>query len=317
MKISIVLPVHNEEENLIPLTEEILEVLNSHEIPYEIIFVDDGSTDRSKEIIRELSTKNDNIRAVIFRRNFGQTAAMAAGIDHATGEVIFLMDSDRQNDPHDIPKMLGEIKNGNDVVVGWRKDRQDAAVSRKLPSRIANHLIRKVGGVHVHDLGCSLKAFKRELIKEVHLYGEMHRFIPLYTNAIGARMAEMVVNHRPRVAGQTKYGISRTFRVILDLITVKFLLSYTTRPMYFFGKVSFGLFISCFITSIFLVIHKFANDISIIQSPLLILSAVLFILGGNFLLMGLLAELQMRTYYEAQNKPSYYVRERVNLQCAE
>jgi glycosyltransferase involved in cell wall biosynthesis len=275
--------------------------------------VDDGSTDASRKIIESLCSQDPLVKGIFFRRNFGQTAAMAAGIDHARGDIIVLMDADRQNDPADIPKLLKEIEEGHDVVVGWRKDRQDNTMSRKLPSYIANYLIRKIGGVKVHDLGCSLKAFRSQLIKEVKLYGEMHRFIPLYTTAHGGRLIEVVVNHRPRVAGKTKYGVMRTFKVILDLITVKFLMSYSTRPMYFFGSIGLSLFGLALLSSLFLLIHKFVNGISIIQSPLLILSAVLAILACNFILMGLLAEIMMRIYYDSSNRPSYYLQGTRNI----
>ncbi len=311
--ISVALPIHNEEDNILPMYEELVPVLSTLGRPYEIILVDDGSTDSSRKVIESLCAKDKKVKGVYFRRNFGQTAAMAAGIDHATGDVIVLMDADRQNDPADIPLLLSKIDEGDDVVVGWRKNRQDKAVSRKLPSKIANYLIRKVGKVQVHDLGCSLKAFRSDLIKGVKLYGEMHRFIPLYTTAQGGRLSEVVVNHRARVAGKTKYGVMRTFKVILDLITVKFLMSYSTRPMYFFGSVGMALFTLGLISSFFLLVHKFAHGISIIQSPLLILSAVFAILACNFILMGLLAEIMMRIYYDADHRPSYYVKSTSNF----
>ncbi len=313
MNISIVLPVHNEQDNITPLYDEIAHVLSKESYEGEIICVDDGSTDSSTKVIRSLAQKDTRVKLVEFTRNFGQTAAMAAGIDHAAGDVVILMDADRQNDPADIPVLLNKLNEGFDVCVGWRKNRQDKAINRKLPSKIANYIIRKVGGVQVHDLGCSLKAFKRELIQSVKLYGEMHRFIPLYTTAAGGKITEVVVNHRARVAGVTKYGINRTFKVILDLITVKFLMKYATKPMYFFGGGGLLMFVFSFITSLFLIAHKFLHNISIIQSPLLILAAVFFILAFNFILMGLLAEMQMRTYFESQNKPSYFVKETVNI----
>lgn len=313
MHVSLVLPVHNEEENITPLINEIESALLKLNLLYEIIVVDDGSTDQSINVIKEICLNNKKVKLIKFRRNFGQTAAMSAGIDHSKGDVIILMDSDRQNDPNDIPLLLKEIENGSDVVVGWRKNRKDDAIKRNLPSKIANWLIRKIGKVQVHDLGCSLKAFKKELISHVRLYGEMHRFIPLYTNAIGGKLTEVVVNHRPRVAGISKYGMIRTFKVLLDLVTVKFLLEYGTRPMYFFGVLSFSLLILGICSSIFLIIHKLANGISIIQSPLLIVTAVLVILSVNFIMMGLIAELLMRTYFESQKKPSYYLKETINL----
>lgn len=313
MNISIILPVYNEEENISPLIAEIESVISEHHLDCEIILVDDGSSDQSVNVIKEICQNNKKVKLLKFRRNFGQTAAMSAGIDYSQGDIIILMDSDRQNDPNDIPLLLSEIENGSDVVVGWRKNRKDDVIKRNLPSLIANCLIRKIGKVEVHDLGCSLKAFKKELISQVRLYGEMHRFIPLYTNAIGGKLTEVIVNHRPRIAGTSKYGMIRTFKVLLDLITVKFLLEYGTRPMYFFGMLSFTLLTLGILSSIFLIVHKLVNNISIIQSPLLIVTAVLIILSVNFVMMGLIAELLMRTYFESQKKPSYYLKEKINL----
>ena len=313
ISLSLVLPVMDEEKNLRPLYEEIVEVFKAKSYDYEIIFVDDGSQDRSREIISELGKKDPAIKGIFFRRNFGQTAAMSAGIDFSSKDIIFLMDADRQNDPRDIPAMLERIEQGDDVVVGWRKNRKDKAISRKLPSMLANWLIRKVGGVEVNDLGCSLKGFRSSLIKEVKLYGEMHRFIPLYTKLIGGRLSEVVVNHRERVAGKTKYGLGRTFNVILDLVTVKFFLSYGTKPMYFFGKFGlFFLFLSA-ASTFFLFLHKFLHQISIVQSPLLILFTIFMILGVHFILMGVLAEIQIRIYYESQHKKSYYIKSSMNI----
>lgn len=311
--LSIVIPYLNEEDNIIPLYEEICAVMSDMKIGHEIIFVDDGSTDSSNQKVETLAAADEKVKLIVFGRNFGQTAAMSAGIDFAQGEVIMLMDADRQNDPADIPKLYEKILEGHDVVVGWRKNRQDKTVNRKLPSRIANWLIRKVGGVQVNDLGCSHKAFRREIIKNVKLYGEMHRFIPLYTATVGGKLTEVVVNHRARVAGVTKYGIARTFKVILDLITVKFLMNYATRPMYFFGGCGLFFFMMSFVTAFFLIIHKVIDDISIIRSPLLIVTAVFILLAFNFVLMGLLAEILMRIYYESQNKTSYFVKRKVNV----
>lgn len=314
MDLSLILPVMNEEKNVKPLYEEIVEVVQAMKVNYEVIFVDDGSVDSSVKNIKELTEKDKNVRLLIFRRNFGQTAAMSAGIDAAQGDIVMLMDADRQNDPKDIPVLYKKIKDeGYDVVVGWRKNRQDKAINRKIPSVIANFLIRKIGGVNVQDLGCSHKAFRRELIQEVRLYGEMHRFIPLYTNSIGGKLAEVVVNHRPRVAGETKYGIARTVKVLLDLITVKFLMKYSTKPMYFFGGVGVLCALLSFATSALAIIHKLVHGISITQSPLLVVTAVLVILAVNFVLMGLISEMLMRTYFESQNKRSYLIKESVNV----
>lgn len=311
-KLSLVLPVMNEVQNIRPLYEEIVSVLKQMSIHYEIIFVDDGSTDGSIGEMKSLAEQDSQVKSLIFSRNFGQTAAMSAGIEQARGEIIMLMDADRQNDPQDIPNFLKEIENGHDVVVGWRKDRKDNAINRKLPSRIANHLIRKVGNVDINDLGCSHKAFRSEFIQQIRLYGEMHRFIPLYTTAMGGRLKEIVVHHRPRVAGETKYGIARTYKVILDLITVKFMMKYLTRPMYFFGGFGFLFGVLSILTSFSALFHKFYHDVSIIRSPLLIVTAVFVIISVNFFLMGLMAELLMRTYFESQNKRSYFIREKYN-----
>lgn len=313
IQLSVVLPVHNEQENIQEMFREIDEVCQKHQYDYEAVFVDDGSSDKSFTILEEMAQEHKQIKLIGFKRNFGQTAAMSAGIDYASGQTIILMDSDLQNDPNDIPMFLKEINNGHDVVVGWRKERKDNTLNRKIPSMIANWLIRKVGGVQINDLGCSMKAFNREIIKQVRLYGEMHRFIPLYTSAIGGKLTEVVVNHRARVAGETKYGINRTFKVILDLITVKFLIKYSTKPMYFFGGAALGFWALSILTSIFLMIHKFAHEISIIRSPFLILTCVLVMIGFNFILMGLLSEMIMRTYYESQNKKSYIVEKMVNI----
>lgn len=283
------------------------------EINHEIIFVDDGSSDDSIPLMKEIAEQDGSVKLLVFSRNFGQTAAMSAGIDHASGDVIMLMDADRQNDPKDIPLLYQEILNGQDVVVGRRKDRKDRAIRRKLPSKVANWLIRKVGGVKVSDLGCSHKAFRREFIQNIKLYGEMHRFIPLYTTAMGGRLKEVDVNHRPRVAGQTKYGIARTYKVLLDLLTVKFLMKYLTRPMYFFGGFGALFTLLSILSAGSALFHKFYHDVSIIRSPLLIVTAVFVIISVNFFLMGLMAELLMRTYFESQNKKSYLVRERINV----
>ncbi|WP_127717853.1 glycosyltransferase family 2 protein [Halobacteriovorax sp. HLS] len=311
--LSIVIPIYNEEDNIADLYQEIVEALSGENISYEIIFVNDGSKDKSEEIINEIGAKNPIVKGLHFKRNFGQTAAMAAGIEAGTGNLLGFLDGDRQNDPNDIPSMLKEFSNGYDVVVGWRKNRQDAVVSRKIPSKIANYLIRRIGKVEVHDLGCTLKIFKRELIQDIKLYGEMHRFIPLYAEAAGGRIKEVVVNHRARVAGETKYGISRTFKVILDLIVVKFLLHYSTRPMHFFGIFSFSFFLMTVGCSFALMLHMYLHKISMIQSPLLVLSSVFLSLSVNSILLGLISELLMRTYFSGNEKTSYNIKERVNF----
>ena len=317
--LSLVIPVYNEVENLRPLTAEITAALADQNLEYEIIFVDDGSNDGSFGLIQALHQEADRICAIRFRRNFGQTAAFAAGFDHAQGKVIVTLDADRQNDPADIPALLAKLNDGVDVVNGWRQNRQDPFLFRKLPSKIANGLIARSSGVQLHDRGCSLRAFRAEVVAELHLYGEMHRFIPEMIHFAGFTMAEVPVNHRPRVAGISKYGISRTFRVILDLMTVLFLRRYSDRPMHIFGYAgltcsTFGGFVLALLAGL-----KIWNGLTggwagfhayrIGDRPLLLLGVLLTLLGIQFLVMGLVAELIVRTYYESQNKPVYHVRE--------
>lgn len=319
--LSLVIPVYNEVENLRPLTDEITAALADQNITYEVIFIDDGSTDGSFEQIRELHQEDGRICAIRFRRNFGQTAGFAAGFDHAQGRVIVTLDADRQNDPADIPALLTKLEEGAgfDVVNGWRVNRQDPFLLRKFPSKIANLLIAKSTGVGLHDRGCSLRAFRREVVKEFHLYGEMHRFIPEMVHFAGFSMAEVPVNHRPRVAGDSKYGLSRTFRVILDLTTVLFLRRYGDRPMHIFGQLGIlsgglGTILGGFLagTKIWAGISHGIEGFHATQigeRPLLLLSVLLIILGVQFLVLGLMAEMNVRTYYESQNKPVYHVRE--------
>ncbi len=308
MLLSVVIPLFNEEENILLLYDELIEVLSSCEEEYEIIFIDDGSRDRSLELLKELQGNDSHVVVVSFRKNFGQTAAMAAGFDYARGDVIITMDGDLQNDPRDIPKLLEQIAAGNDVVTGWRFDRKDAFINRRLPSIIANKIISKTTGVNLHDYGCTLKAFKREVIKNVKLYGEMHRFIPAIASGMGIDFTEVKVNHRPRRFGLTKYGISRTIRVILDLITVKFLLSYATRPIQVFGLmglVSGGI---GFLIALVMTFQRQFMGIPLADRPLLFLAVLLMFVGIQFISLGLIAELQARTYHESQNKPVYHVK---------
>jgi glycosyltransferase involved in cell wall biosynthesis len=309
LKISVILPVLNEEENLIDMNTEIIEVIEDMDVDYEIIYIDDGSTDRSFDILCSLREENPNIKIIQFRRNFGQTAGLAAGFEHASGDTIITMDSDRQNDPHDIPMLLAKIDEGYDLVSGWRFDRQDAWLSRKLPSKLANALISKITGVKLHDYGCSMKAFHKDVIENVRLYGEMHRFIPAIASWMGVRIAEVKVNHRARVAGTSKYGISRTFRVILDLITVKFLLQYSARPIHFFGGLGLISGVTGFLIAVVMLIQKFFFAIPMADRPLLLLAVLLMFIGLQFITFGLLGELMTRTYHEAQNKPVYVVRQ--------
>jgi glycosyltransferase involved in cell wall biosynthesis len=307
MTLSIVIPIYNEEENIQILHEKLTEVLKPLEKEYEILFVDDGSADRTLSILEEIQAKDKHVVVLSLRRNFGQTAAFAAGFDFARGDVIVTMDGDLQNDPADIPKLLELIK-GNDLVSGWRKKRKDPFFTRRLPSIAANWLISKVTGVKLHDYGCSLKAYRRDVIKNLKLYGEMHRFIPAVASWYGVRIAEVETVHYPRLRGKSKYGISRTIKVVLDLITVKFLQSFSTKPIQFFGPVGVisGLF--GFLISLYLASDKlfFGRDIG--GRPLLLLGALLIIVGIQLIGMGLLGEMLVRVYHESQRKPIYVIK---------
>lgn len=308
MLLSVVIPLFNEEENIPLLYDELNEVLPGLDLEYEVIFIDDGSSDNSLQLLKELQAEDSRVVVVSFRKNFGQTAAMAAGFDYADGDVIITMDADLQNDPHDIPKLLEQIENGNDVVTGWRFDRKDPFINRRLPSIIANKIISKTTGVNLHDYGCTLKAFKREVIKNVRLYGEMHRFIPAIASGMGIDFTEVKVNHRPRIFGSSKYGISRTIRVVLDLMTVKFLLSYATRPIQVFGLMGVicgGLGV---IIALVMTFQRQFMGVPLADRPLLFLAVLLIFIGIQFITLGLIAELQARTYHESQNKPVYYVK---------
>lgn len=309
MKLSIVIPIFNEEENLPLIYEEVKGVLEGMGAEHEILFVDDGSTDNSLNIIRAIQNNDPSVVGVSFRKNFGQTAAMSAGFDYATGDVIVTMDGDLQNDPHDIPHMIEKIAEGYDVVTGWRHDRKDAFINRKLPSIIANKIISWTTKVSLHDYGCTLKAFRREVIKNIKLYGEMHRFIPAIASGMGISFTEIKVNHRPRRFGTSKYGISRTIRVILDLITVKFLLSYATRPIQVFGLLGFVSGSVGFLIALVMTIQRQFFGVPLADRPLLFLAILLIFVGIQFVSLGLIAELQARTYHESQQKPVYYVRE--------
>jgi glycosyltransferase involved in cell wall biosynthesis len=313
MKLSIVVPVFNEEENLSPLFQSILDALEPRKYDWELIFVDDGSVDSSLKVLEEIARKNKRrVKIVVLQRNYGQTAAIAAGIDHAIGDVVVMMDADLQNDPADIPMMLRKLDEGYDVVSGWRKDRYDHAITRRLPSRIANGLIAQVTGVHLHDFGCTLKAYRRKILGQFRLYGEMHRFIPVYANAAGAKITEVEVHHHPRKYGKTKYGLERIFKVVLDLFTVKFLVSYSSKPIYLFGGIGIGLIVVSVLTILILTIRRIFFSISVLESPFFQMSVVILILGFQSILMGLIAELLMRTYHETQAKPTYTVRQVIN-----
>ena len=309
MKLSIVIPIYNEEDNIILLYDELKGVLTSMNVAYELLFVDDGSTDTSLGIIKSLQENDSTIIIVSFRKNFGQTAAMSAGFDYASGDVIITMDGDLQNDPHDIPHLIQKIDEGYDVVTGWRHDRKDAFVSRKLPSIIANKIISWTTKVSLHDYGCTLKAFRKEVIKNIKLYGEMHRFIPAIASGMGISFTEIKVNHRPRKFGTSKYGISRTIRVILDLILVKFLLSFATRPIQVFGLLGVVCGTVGFFIALIMTIQRQFFGIPLADRPLLFLAILLIFIGIQFISLGLIAELQARTYHESQQKPVYYVRE--------
>jgi len=312
-QISVVIPLFNEEENVQALLDELFGELTRLGRPYEVICVDDGSRDGTFALLQRYATEKPELRVVRFRLNFGQTAAMSAGIEKARGDVIIPMDGDLQNDPADIARLLAQLDSGYDVVSGWRRDRQDREFGRKLPSRIANRLISAISGVRLHDYGCSLKAYRREVLRDVKLYGEMHRFIPVYASWQGARVTEMVVNHRARRAGISKYGLSRTFKVVLDLMVVKFLASFATKPIYVFG--GFGLIsLVCAIGAfLWAVYYKVFGLKDFVQTPLPLVTVMFTLVGALSLLMGLLAELVIRTYYESQGKRPYLVAEELNI----
>ena len=303
---SIVIPVLNEVENIPLLDQAIKEAMKGQ--AYEVIYVDDGSNDGSKEALEALAQLDPaHIKVIEFRRNFGQTAALAAGIDHSTGDVIVTLDADLQNDPADIPLMIEKIDEGYDLVSGWRVDRQDR-LSRRIPSQVANRLISWITGVRLHDYGCTLKAYRREVLEGFHLYGEMHRFIPAYAGYVGAKIVEVPVRHHARRFGKAKYGLERTLKVILDLFTVKFLTSYSNKPIYLFGGTGLALIALSGIDLAVLVIRRLVLDEHMIRSPLLLMGVMLFTLGFQSILLGLLAELTVRTYYESQAKPTYSIR---------
>lgn len=307
--LSVVVPVFNELDSLDILHQQIKTVLTSLERTYEIIYVDDGSTDGSLLKLRKLAEEDDSVVVIQLRRNFGQTAALSAGIDYARGEVVVCQDADLQNDPEDIPRLLAKLEEGYDLVSGWRKDRQDHWLWRKSTSSLANWLISRVLDFKLHDIGCTLKAYRRELLNHIRLYGQMHRFIPALAVQVGAKVAEIPVNHKPRLYGRSKYGLGRTFSVILDLLTIKFLGIFTSNPLRVFGGFGLALIGLSFLTGTIMVFQKFYHNQSLIQTPLLLLSAMLFILGFFCVLQGFTAELIIRTYHESQGKPTYIVRQ--------
>jgi len=312
--LSLFLPVLNEEENLRPMHEKIQEALKSLGNTAEVIYVDDGSTDKSLSILREIAAADERVRVISLRRNYGQTAAMSAGIDAAKGEILIPMDADLQNDPADIARLLEKLNEGYDVVSGWRKNRQDKLISRKIPSQIANKIISWIGGVPLHDYGCSLKAYRREVIQDVRLYGEMHRFIPIYASWAGARVTEIPVDHHARTRGVSKYGISRTIKVVFDLMTIKFMASYQTKPIYVFGTFGTIAFLLSMTAGLWAFVLKFGYGTSFILTPLPVIAIVLLAISMQFFLMGLLAEMLVRTYHESQNKAIYTVREKIGFE---
>ncbi|HZS10443.1 MAG TPA: glycosyltransferase family 2 protein [Blastocatellia bacterium] len=315
--LSVFLPVCNEQENLPQLHGRIIESMEKLGQSFEVIYVDDGSSDGSFAILKQLAANDARVRVISFRRNYGQTAAMAAGIDAARGEILIPMDADLQNDPADIERLLAKLDEGYDVVSGWRANRHDAFLARVLPSKIANGLISKIGGVHLHDYGCSLKAYRREVLKDVNLYGEMHRFIPIYASWAGARVTEIPVTHHPRVAGRSKYGLSRMIKVIFDLVTIKFMSRYMTKPLYVFGSAGLLVFGISVLSAVFAFLMKYADwphHADFIQTPLPVLAMVMLVLGIQLFLMGLIAEVSVRTYHESQNKPIYTIRTKINFE---
>src|ERR1700730_4071434 len=315
--ISVFLPVYDEEANLLPLHAKLDEALKKLDVSAEIVYVDDGSADGSLKVLRDIAERDPRVRVVALRRNYGQTAAMAAGIDASRGEVLIPMDADMQNDPVDIGRLLEKLDEGYDVVSGWRKNRKDKMITRRIPSMLANRLISWIGGVALHDYGCSLKAYRRESLEDVRLYGEMHRFIPIYASWAGARVAEIPVEHHARTMGKSKYGLSRTIKVVFDLITIKFMASYQTKPLYLFGWAGLLTFGVSLLSTLLACLMKFVSwphHADFIQTPLPIMAMVTLVLGVQLFLMGLLAEMLVRTYHESQAKPIYAVREKIGFE---
>lgn len=314
MDLSIVVPIYNEEENIPRLYDELTGVLDPLPLAYEIICADDGSQDRSFALLKQLAQEDPRVKIIRFRRNFGQSAGFSAGFDYAQGDIVITIDADLQNDPASIPDLLDKMSEGYDVVSGWRKDRKDNFLTRKLPSKVANWLISKTTGVNIHDRGCSLRAHRREIVDEINLYGELHRFIPDMAAWVGASMTEIPVNHRPRIHGQSNYGVGRTFRVLLDLITVRFLQGYSTRPIHIFGKWGLGFGALGFLLAVWLSFQKIILGQSIGNRPALILSILLILVGIQLVSIGLLGEMTVRIYYEGQEMPIYRVRETIGYE---
>ncbi|MBO8232697.1 glycosyltransferase [Prochlorococcus marinus str. MU1402] len=305
--ISIIVPVFNESESIALLLDEVINVMSFYKFNFELIVVNDGSKDNTQQVLKQLTLKIKELSVISLRKNYGQTAAMSAGFDNSKGDIVITLDGDLQNDPNDIPKLISEINNGYDLICGWRFNRKDKLINRKIPSKIANKLIALVTGLKLHDYGCSLKAFKREIIDDIKLYGELHRFLPVLANIEGARIKEIKVNHRRRQYGSSKYGIDRTFRVLMDLLTVWFMTKFLTRPMYGFGFVGIiSIFISLLMSSYLIVLKLIGEDIG--NRPLLMFALILGIAGVQLFSFGLLSELLIRTYHESQSRPIYRIR---------
>jgi len=309
MDLSIVIPVYNEKESVAHLYSGLNKTLSKLKIKYEVILIDDGSTDGTHEELKKINRKNSFYKIIRFRRNFGQTSAMSAGFHYSSGEVIITLDADLQNDPKDIPAILEKLDEGYDIVSGWRRERKDKAVSRRFPSIVANKIISRLSGVYLHDYGCTLKAYRKEVIENIELYGEMHRYIPAVASRMGVSVTEIPVTHHSRKYGRSKYGISRTIRVILDIITIKFLLSYSQRPIQIFGLLGLLSGTAGFIITAYLIIMRIFFDQSLADRPLFILSIFMIFIGIQLITMGLLAEINMRIYHEAQDKPTYVIRD--------
>jgi len=313
-KVSIVIPVYNEQDTIKELIEETIEVLREEGIDFELLIVDDGSTDKTWEVIKDLAREHSEIKGIRLGRNFGQTSALSAGFSQSQGKIIITMDGDGQNDPQDIPRLIEKINQGYDLVNGWRRARKDPLFSRKIPSRVANYLIGKFTGLALKDFGCGLKAYRSELVKKLNLYGEMHRLVPALAYWSGARIIELEVNHRPRRAGYSKYNFNRIFRVIFDLITVKFFAGYFTRPLHFFGLPGMVLIILSLASFLAMILMKIFQGVDMTGNPLLILGTLLMIVGIQLIAMGLLGEISIRIYFETQNKPTYVIREEIGFE---
>jgi len=308
--ISVIIPIYNEEGNIIKLSESILNALS--DIDFEVLFVNDGSTDNSEKIMESISQKHSNMRLINLRRNYGQTAAMQAGFDHSKGDIVIPMDGDLQNDPKDIPMLIEKINEGYDVVSGWRKIRSDKKFTRIIPSKIANMIISKISGIHLHDYGCTLKAYRKEILHDIKLYGEMHRFIPIYASWEGAKVTEVAVHHHPRTAGKTKYGLSRIPRVILDLLVIRFFDKSLDRPIHLFGQFGLVMFLVAFLLSLLAIFLKIFINISFILTPLPLLVVFFSMSGLLCIFLGLVAEIQSRIYFESKNRPPYLIKKNTN-----